>query len=111
MGPSAGAKVLVRKPPSTLAASWVFHGVSGDPQRYCEGRGLWLAGVGPLPAWLEGLVCLCFVTERGLCGTTVILFAASNCRLNLVKRGLLAGPVCAQITSDGVCSGGQGALG
>lgn len=77
--------MLARKTPSTLATSWVFHKVSGNLKQYFERRGLFLAAVCPLPGFLNGFVRVCFVIECGLYFTTVILFAASNCWLNLVK--------------------------
>lgn len=71
--------MLVRRTPSPLAISWVFHEVSGNLKQYFEGRGLCLAGICPLPGVLKGFVCVWFVIECGLYFTTAILFAASNC--------------------------------
>lgn len=77
--------MLLGKTLSPLAISWVFQKVSGNFKQCFEGRGLFLAGICPLPGFLKGFVCVCFVIECGLYFTTVILFAASNCWLNLVK--------------------------
>lgn len=77
--------MLARKIPSTFAAGWVFHKVSGSLKQHFEGRGLFPAGIWPLPGSLQGFVCVCAVTGCGLYFTTAILFTASNCWLNLVK--------------------------
>lgn len=84
-GPSAGSKMLARNIPSTFATGWEFHEVSGSLKLYFEGRGLFPAGIWPLPGFLQGFVCVCVVKGCGLYSTTVILFTASNCWLNLVK--------------------------
>lgn len=85
--PFAGGKMLARKVPSTFTTGlWELKRVSGTLFKgYFEGRGLFPAGIWPLPGFLQGFVCVCVVIGCGLYSTTMILFTASNCWLNLVK--------------------------
>lgn len=62
-GPSAGSKMLARKIPSTFATGWVFHKVLRNLKEYFEGRGLFPAGIWPLPGSVQGFVCVCVVKK------------------------------------------------